>query len=153
MSLVNPSNSFVIMSEKGYGFQPGNSKINHLSPDSITILQEKIKNTNSDLFHLEGNNPIIGPVTNPSSTSLLFVSNTASPSQPVANPLPDQEPQAEHSSASLPIAITATNSRSQHIQISSPKTVPGKQLHIDPVANPVASQLGAGNTVPEDPAN
>ena len=41
MSLVNPSNSFVIMSEKGYRFQPGNSKINHFSTDSITILQEK----------------------------------------------------------------------------------------------------------------
>jgi len=76
-----------------------------------------------------------------------------SQSQSVANPLPDQEPQAEHNFASLPVASAATNSSSQRIQISSPQTVPGKQSPTDPVVNTSASQLVAGNTAPEDLAN
>ena len=45
MSLGNPVNSFVIMGEKGYGFQPGNFKINHLLSNPITILRENQKYT------------------------------------------------------------------------------------------------------------
>ena len=74
-------------------------------------------------------------------------------SQPVTNHLPDQEDQAEHSSASLPAASTATNTSSYHTQISSPQTVPGKQSPINSVINTSASQLVAGNTVPEDLTN
>ena len=74
-------------------------------------------------------------------------------SQPVTNHLPDQEDQAEHSSASLPAASTATNTSSYHTQISSPQTVPGKQSPIDPVVNTAASQPVAGNTTPKDPTN
>ena len=70
-SLVNPRNLFVIMSEKGYGFQPGNSNINHISTNSSTILQEKTKNTNRNLFNLEESNP-------KSIDDKLFASNSVS---------------------------------------------------------------------------
>ena len=113
MSLVNPRNSFVIISEKGYGFQPGNSKINDLSADSITILREKIKHTNSNLFNPEANNPtpIRGNISESNSVSkqlvssknnhaliggklIMFDSTSHKYSMPSKNTQPDQEHRA-----------------------------------------------------------